>query len=109
MRILRLKPYLRAMKEMGLTEQDLVRIETDIARAPETHPMVQGLRGARRARFALPGRGKRGGGRTFYYAAMAPGVLFMMAAYPKNERDDLSPDQRKAILDVIASIKDTDR
>ncbi len=29
----------------------------------------------------------------------------MMTAYAKNERDDLSPDQRKAILDAIASVK----
>jgi len=29
----------------------------------------------------------------------------MMTAYPKNERDDLSPDQRKAILAAIDSIK----
>jgi hypothetical protein len=35
---------------------------------------------------------KSGGGRTVYYVAVAPGVLFMMTAYPKNERDDLSPE-----------------
>ncbi|MBZ6416399.1 MAG UNVERIFIED_CONTAM: type II toxin-antitoxin system RelE/ParE family toxin [Methylobacterium ajmalii] len=67
--------------------------------------MIRGLRGARKARFPLPGRGKSGGGRTVYYVAVAPGVLFMMTAYPKNERDDLSPEQRKAILEAIASIK----
>jgi hypothetical protein len=29
----------------------------------------------------------------------------MMTAYPKNERDDLSPDRRKAILTAIESLK----
>jgi hypothetical protein len=29
----------------------------------------------------------------------------MMTAYAKNERDDLSPDQRKAILAAIEGIK----
>ncbi len=105
MRIVRLKPYLRAMRDMGLGDDDLMRIEAEIARAPEAHPMVRGLRGARKARFALPGRGKSGGGRTIYYVAIAPGLLFMMTAYAKNERDDLSSDQRKAILDAIASVK----
>jgi hypothetical protein len=28
-----------------------------------------------------------------------------MIAYPKNERDDLSPDQRKAVLAALDSIK----
>ena len=39
------------------------------------------------------------------HLTVAPGTLFMMSAYPKNERDDLSPDQRKAILAAIDSIK----
>jgi hypothetical protein len=109
MRVFRLKPYLRAMKAMGLAEEDLDLIETAIASAPEAHPMVQGLRGARKARFALPGRGKSGGGRAIYYVAIAPGALFMMTAYSKNERGDLSSAQRKAILDAITDIKRGER
>lgn len=105
MRVIRLKPYIRAMKGMGLGDQALAEIEAAILKAPDAHPMIQGLRGARKARFALPGRGKSGGGRTIYYAAVAPGILFMMTAYPKNERNDLSQDQRRAILAAIDSIK----
>jgi hypothetical protein len=105
MRVVRLKPYLRAMKGMGLDDDAMREIEAAILAAPDAHPMIKGLRGARKARFPLPGRGKSGGGRTIYYVAVAPGTLFMMSAYPKNERDDLSPDQRKAILAAIDSIK----
>lgn len=105
MKVVRLKPYVRAMRSMGLSEEAQAAIELSIVRAPEAHPMIRGLRGARKGRFPLPGRGKSGGGRTVYYVAVAPGVLFMMTAYPKNERDDLSPEQRKAILEAIASIK----
>lgn len=105
MRVVRLKPYIRAMRSMGLGEQAQAEIEMMIVGAPDAHPMIRGLRGARKARFPLPGRGKSGGARTIYYVAIAPGVLFMMTAYPKNERDDLSPAQRKAILEAIASIK----
>lgn len=105
MRIVRLKPYLRAMKSMGLDDTAMREMESAIVAAPDAHPMIKGLRGARKARFALPGRGKSGGGRTIYYVAVAPGVLFMMTAYPKNERDDLSADQRRAILAALANIK----
>ena len=67
--------------------------------------MIQGL--ARRSQGPLsPARSRQEWGRrTIYYVAVAPGTLFMMSAYPKNERDDLSPDQRKAILAAIDSIK----
>jgi hypothetical protein len=105
MRVIRLKPYLRAMKGMGLDDAAMRAIEAAIVAAPDAHPMIKGLRGARKARFPLPSRGKSGGGRTIYYVAVAPGALFMMTAYPKNERDDLSPDQRRAILAALASIK----
>jgi hypothetical protein len=37
--------------------------------------------------------------------AIAPSILFMLAAYPKNERDDLTNEQRKAIPLAIESIK----
>ena len=109
MQVVRLKPYLRAMKALGFDDSEMHAVEVMILSAPDANPMVKGLRGARKARFARPGMGKSGGGRTIYYIAVAPDRLFMMAAYPKNERDDLSPDQRRAILRAIESIKDSKR
>ena len=105
MQVIRLKPCLRAMKAMGLGDARMGEIEAMIFVAPEAHPMIKGLRGARKARFAQPGTGKSGGGRTIYYIAISPNRLFMMTAYPKNERDDLSQHQRRAILRAIESIK----
>src|SRR3954447_24547286 len=105
MKVVRLKPYLRAMKGMGLDDADMREIESTILAAPEAHPMIKGLRGARKARFARPGMGKSGGGRTIYYIAISSDRLFMMTAYPKNQRDNLSHDQRRAILRAIESIK----
>lgn len=108
MKIVRLTPYLRAMRRMGFDEEGLRQVESIIVLAPESHPMMKGLRGVRKARFALPGRGKSGGGRTIYYVA-AGNMIYMMTAYPKNERDDLSAEQRKAILVVIEDLKGSRR
>lgn len=104
MRILRLKPYLRAMVRMGLDDEGMREVEFDIVRAPEAHPVIRGLRGVRKARIALPGRGESGGGRVIYFV-LAGTDLFMMTAYPKNEQDDLTAAQRKDILAVLQSIK----
>lgn len=104
MRVIRLKPYLRAMERMGLDDEAMRRVEFELIAAPEAHPIIKGLRGVRKARFSLPGRGKSGGGRAIYYVAVKT-AIYMMTAYPKNERDDLSPDQRKAILVAIESLK----
>lgn len=104
MRIIRLKPYIRAMANMGLNDEDMQDFEVSILAAPEAHPIIKGLRGVRKARVALHGRGKSGGGRVIYYVAVQS-AIYMMTAYPKNERDDLSNDQRKSILAVIDSLK----
>jgi hypothetical protein len=92
------------MRRMGLGDADMRRIEMDILAAPQSHPVIQGLKGVRKARFARPGGGKRGGGRVIYFLAIPRESLFMLTAYPKSERDDLSPAQRKAILQAITSI-----
>ena len=66
--------------------------------------MIRGLRGVRKIRFARPGTGKSGGGRAVYYVALKGGLLAMLTAYPKNEKDDLTPDDRKAILRAIEAL-----
>ncbi len=104
MKVVRLKPYLRAMKGMGLDDVAMREIEMAILAAPEAHPMIKGLRGVRKARFARPGTGKSGGGRAIYYMALKGGLLGMLTAYPKNEKDDLTPDDRKAILRAIEAL-----
>ena len=104
MRIVRLKPYLRAMKAMGFRQDDLGTVEAAILAAPEAHPLVRGLKGARKARIARPGMGKRGGGRVIYYFADGKGFLAFLLAYSKNEKDDLTADDRRALLRAIDTI-----
>ena len=67
--------------------------------------MIRGLKGARKARIQRAGMGKRGGGRVVYYVALGTDRFYMMAAYPKSERDDLSTEQRRRILAALESIK----
>jgi len=106
-RIIRLRPYLRACRDLDLDEPAMRAIELAIAAAPLAHPVIQGLRGVRKARVPLPGRGKRGGGRVIYYLQVTPDILFMLTAYGKNEQDDLTSAQRRAILAALDSIKGT--
>ena len=66
---------------------------------------MRGLKGVRKARIRRSGMGKRGGARVVYYVALGTDRFYMMAAYPKSERDDLSTDQRRRILVALESIK----
>ena len=89
---------------MGIDQDGMAVIEAEIIANP-THPMIRGLRGTRKARIQRPGMGKRGGGRVVYYVALGTDRFYMMAAYPKSERDDLSTEQRRRILVALESIK----
>ena len=92
------------MKRMDMDEMNMRGIELGIVLAPNAHPIIRGLRGVRKARIAIPGRGKRGGGRVIYFVAGVE-AIYMLTAYPKNERDDLTTEQRKAILGVIDGLR----
>ena len=73
----------RAMKAMGFTEAEMRGIEADIALSWRQHPVVQGLKGVRKARIARPGTGKSGGARVLYYFAVADHLQAMMHRLPE--------------------------
>ena len=98
-------PYLRGMRDMGMDEAGMADIEARENDDNLTHPMIRGLKGVRKARIRRPGIGKRGGGRVIYYVALGSDRFYMMAAYPKSQRDDISTEQRRRILVALESIK----
>jgi hypothetical protein len=96
------------MRKMGFSVSDMADVETGIAISWRTHPVIQGLKGVRKARIARPGTGKSGGGRVVYYVSLGEDVLLMLAAYAKSAKADLSSDDRRAILRSLSRLTDGD-
>jgi hypothetical protein len=61
---------------------------------PTSGDLIPGTGGVRKLRWALAGRGKRGGARVVYFYHDARMPLFMLTAYAKNDRADLSQQDR---------------
>jgi hypothetical protein len=57
--------------------------------------------GVRKLRWALSGRGKRGGARVIYYFYNEQLPVFLLAAYGKNEKANLSKAERNAMAKLI--------
>lgn len=65
-----------------------------LAYNPTAGELIPGTGGVRKLRWALEGRGKRGGARVIYFYHSAAMPLFALTAYAKNDRADLSQQDR---------------
>lgn len=74
-----------------------------------THPMagdaIVGAGGVRKVRFAAKGKGQSGGVRVIYYFYDLEMPIYALLIYGKNERADLTPEQRKSVASFAAAIK----
>ena len=64
---------------------------------PEAGEIIAETGGERKIRWALAGRGKRGGARVIYYYHNQRLPLFLLAVYGKNEKANLSQAERNAM------------
>jgi hypothetical protein len=65
-----------------------------LAYYPTAGDLIPGTGGVRKLRWGLEGRGKRGGARVIYFHHDAGMPLFALTAFAKNERADLSQQDR---------------
>ena len=84
-----------------LTDEEDRELQVALINRPTAGTLIEGGGGLRKVRWALPGRGKRGGARVIYYWAVEQGQLLMLFMFAKNERDDLSPAQRKTLRQIV--------
>lgn len=78
-------------------DEALRRLQARLVAKPDTGELVPGSSGLRKLRVALPGRGRRGGGRVIYYWQMAHDRIYLVFAYAKNVQGDLTPDQLRQL------------
>ena len=77
-----------------------------LARNPSAGEIMPGTGGMRKLRWALQGRGKRGGARViyFYYNESVP--IFLLTAYAKNELENISQKDRNSFKKLTAILVD---
>src|SRR6266700_4162576 len=77
-----------------MDDEDRELLVEYLAYNPIAGDLVAGTGGVRKLRWALQGRGKRGGARVIYFYYDADLPLFALTAYAKSERADLSQEER---------------
>ncbi len=85
--------FLAATRKL-MDEADRMLLVDYLAYHPTAGDLVPGTGGVRKLRWALEGRGKRGGARVIYFYHDTAMPLFALTAYAKNQQADLSQRER---------------
>ena len=99
------EPFRKCWKAMGLSEDDLKKLEEILLENPQLGDVIEGTGGARKMRIQIDNRGKSGGGRVIYVDVFEKEKLYFLLAYPKSVQDDLTPDQKKQVRRLVEAIK----
>jgi hypothetical protein len=95
---------LKRLRKLGASQDDLDRIETQLALDLKAGAVIQNSGGLRKVRFAYGGSGKSGGGRTIYYFLSQDDVIYLLTAYPKVDKDDLTKEELKLFKSLIKEL-----
>lgn len=84
-------------RQVLLPDDEFRVFQETLIENPESGDTIAGTGGFRKIRWGRPGMGKRGGIRVIYYNVTRKGRIYLVLLYPKNERDDLTDEQKQAL------------
>ena len=84
-----------------MSEDDYRQLQSALVIRPDMGDLIPGSGGLRKLRWRIPGRGKRGGVRVIYYWATSREEIWMLLAYAKAKKEDLSPQQLKLLRRIV--------
>src|SRR5690625_893417 len=94
--------FTKRLKDL-LDDDSYTEFQRLLAERPEAGDVIEGTGGIRKVRVPAKGRGKRGGARVIYYHFVSASQIALLMIYAKNEADDLTADQRKALKRIVDS------
>jgi hypothetical protein len=86
-----------------LDDDEYRALQFELVQRPTAGSVIPGSGGLRKLRWAVAGRGKRGGARVIYFWHPESARILMLFAYAKNEREDLTIAQRQALRKIVES------
>jgi hypothetical protein len=84
-----------------LTDDEYSQLQVALSAHPDAGAIIPHSGGLRKIRWAMSGKGKRGGIRAIYYWIVAEDQILMLFMYPKSEKDDLTQQQLKVLREIV--------
>jgi hypothetical protein len=89
---------------LGLTDLDLRKLQLQIMIQPGLGDVVPGTHGIRKLRWAVYGKGKRGGLRIFYVDFSEFGRTYLLTLLRKSDVEDLNEEQRQTLSKMVLQL-----
>ena len=80
-------------------------VQDDIAKNPQAGDLIPAGGGIRKLRFAIPGKGKRGGARLIYYWQTSKHKTYMLLVYTKAKKEHLEPEQVAILKGLVKELE----
>lgn len=92
-------------EDLGLTDADLLRLQAELLADPKVGEVMRGTGGVRKMRFAFEHKGKSGGVRVIYIDFEVYEKIYLLTAYAKNEKENLSKEEQNEIRKLITVLE----
>jgi hypothetical protein len=88
-----------------LTEDEYCGLQQALILNPGVGDVIRNTGGLRKVRWRAGSKGKRGGIRVIYYWFVCEHEIYMLLAYGKNHKDDLSPRELSILRGVVHKVQ----
>jgi hypothetical protein len=96
-----LPEFEKCWNKMGLSDEDLRELENYLCLHPESGDVAPGTGGLRKLRWSAQGKGRRGGARVIYVDFAFYEKIYLLGAYPKSVKIDLTEAEKAEIKRLI--------
>jgi len=84
-----------------LTDDEYRSLQEKLVENPMAGKLIPRGKGLRKYRWALSGKGKRGGARIIYYLYLSDDKIYMLFPYKKSDQGDLTAEQMKLLINYV--------
>ena len=102
---IKLPLFTRRWKELGLRDDELLRLQLLLLKDPAAGPLMEGTGGIRKIRFPLENRGKRGSIRVCYVDLEEEERIYLITAFAKAKQENLTDSEKAVLKKLVQELK----
>ena len=95
-----LRPF-ATVRDKYLNDDEFTAFQHYLAANPDSGDVIPRSGGCRKLRWAIEGRGKRGGVRVIYFLRLNSGQIVLVTMYAKNVQENINPNMLKRLKEVF--------